>query len=163
MDVVVYALCKKMVSTAVSKIGDIFRIKGKVPSFSDLPAEGNQQGDVYLVGPKIDDSYDEFYWTADETWDIIGSTGPDTSGFITDVNLYAGAGYTGTIENPANDTILKTVYDMMNSKYVEKIDGYSLVDDYEIDKLKAIPADAISEEVADKRYVTLAENELEII
>ncbi|MBO7079697.1 MAG: hypothetical protein J6W64_07820 [Bacilli bacterium] len=61
MDVVVYALCKKMVSTAVSQIGNVFRIKGKVPSFSDLPAEGNQVGDVYLIGPKIDDSYDEYY------------------------------------------------------------------------------------------------------
>ena len=35
MDVVVYALCKKMVSTAVAKIGDVFRIKGKVASYEE--------------------------------------------------------------------------------------------------------------------------------
>lgn len=163
MDVVVYALCKKMVSTAVSKIGDIFRIKGKVPSFSDLPIEGNKQGDVYLVGPKIDNSYDEYYWTVDGSWDLIGSTGPDTSGFITEVNFYAGSSYTGTLENPAEGTILATIYEILNTQYVVQQEGYSLIAQDELEKLQMIPADAISEEDADAKYVPRNEYDLEII
>lgn len=163
MDVVVYALCQKMVSTAISKIGNVFRIKGKVPSFSDLPAEGNQQGDVYLVGPKIDDSYDEYYWTSDETWDFIGSTGPDTSGFLTDIGFYAGDNYTGTLQNPAQGTILATIYEILNSKYVLQQEGYSLIAQDELEKLQMLPTNAISEEDADAKYVLKDDYDLEII
>ena len=162
MDVVVYALCKKMVSTAVSQIGNVFRIKGKVPSFSDLPAEGNQVGDVYLIGPKIDDSYDEYYWTSEDTWEFIGSTGVDTSGFLTDINFYAGSSYTGTLENPAPGTMLATIYDILSSKYVEQQEGYSLIAQDELEKLQMIPADAMSEEDADAKYVSREDYDLEI-
>ena len=120
MDVVVYALCQKMVAAAVSKIGNVFRIKGKLPSFSDLPTEGNKQGDLYLIGPKGDYSYDEYYWTIDETWDLIGTTGPDTSGFLTDINFYAGSNYTGTLEHPAQGTMLATIYEILSSKYASQ-------------------------------------------
>ena len=162
MDVVVYALCKKMVSTAVSKIGNIFDIKGKVPTFSDLPMEGNKQGDLYLVGPKIDDSYDEYYWTSDGFWDFIGSTGPDTSEFLTDVGFYTGNDYTGTLENPAQGTILATIYEILSSKYVEQQDGYSLISQQELEKLQTLPIDAMSEEEADAKYVSWEDYDLEI-
>lgn len=120
MDVVVYALCQKMVAAAVSKIGNVFRIKGKLPSVEDLPTEGNQQGDVYLIGPKADSSYDEYYWTADGEWDLIGTTGPGTSEFLTDVSFYAGSNHTGTLQNPAQGTILATIYEILSSKYASQ-------------------------------------------
>lgn len=65
MDIITYALCKKLVSDA-SSMGAVFSIKGQVPTVDDLPASGNKAGDLYLVGPKGDGSYDEYYYTANE-------------------------------------------------------------------------------------------------
>ena len=61
MDVVVYALCKKLIADSISSIGNIFTLQGTLPSENDLPMSGNESGDIYLVGPKADGSYDEFF------------------------------------------------------------------------------------------------------
>ena len=59
MDIVTYALCKK---SSPSGDGKVFSIKGEVPSIDDLPTSGNTNGDVYLVGPDSQGSYDEYFW-----------------------------------------------------------------------------------------------------
>jgi hypothetical protein len=61
MDLVVYALCKKLISKSIESLGEVFSIKGMVTSKDNLPSSGNKSGDLYLVGPNIDGSYDEYF------------------------------------------------------------------------------------------------------
>lgn len=61
MDLIVYALCKKLITQAISSLGEVFSLKGNLSSVDELPASGNSSGDIYLVGPKTDGSYDEYY------------------------------------------------------------------------------------------------------
>lgn len=63
MDLIVYALCKKLIANSISSLGEVFSLKGNLSSVDDLPTEGNSGGDLYLVGPNTDGSYDEYYWT----------------------------------------------------------------------------------------------------
>ena len=61
MDIITYALCKKAIQKSIETLGDIFTLKGNVSSISELPSSGNEPGDIYLVGPAQDGSYDEYY------------------------------------------------------------------------------------------------------
>ena len=57
MDIITYALCKKLIANSIAALGDVFDIKGTVATKEDLPMSGNKNGDVYLVGPQKDGSY----------------------------------------------------------------------------------------------------------
>lgn len=76
MDLMVYALCRRLIAEASlsSTNGNIFTIKGSVVTFDDLPLSGNANGDVYLVGPRSDGSYDEYFWTDASVWELLGTT-----------------------------------------------------------------------------------------
>lgn len=121
MDLIVYALCKNLVSKAVASLGDVFSLKGNVASINELPLEGNKPGDIYLVGPNQDGSYDEYYWTTNNIWETMGSTG---SGVVMDSitarTLYAGEDNTGTIEDPAEDTIMYVVNNYNRTIFLAK-------------------------------------------
>ncbi|MBO7079696.1 MAG: hypothetical protein J6W64_07815 [Bacilli bacterium] len=58
--------------------------------------------------------------------------------------------------------MLATIYDILSSKYVEQQEGYSLIAQDELEKLQMIPADAMSEEDADAKYVSREDYDLEI-
>ncbi|MGN0992958.1 MAG: hypothetical protein ACI4PE_03465 [Bacilli bacterium] len=120
MDVVVYALCKKMISQGISVIGNIFTLKGSVSSKDNLPTTGNNNGDIYLVGPKTDGSYDEYYWIDPGRWELMGTTSTDLGECITINTLYAGEDGTGTIENPASNTILAIVNSKNRENFLAK-------------------------------------------
>lgn len=109
MDIMVYGLCKKMINQSISTIGNIFTLKGSVPTYDDLPLNNNKQGDIYLVGPMSDGSFDEYYWISSGKWELMGSTAGGLGGYVTINTLYAGPDGTGTPENPAPDTILSVV------------------------------------------------------
>ena len=81
MDLMVYALCRRLIAEASisSTNGNIFTIKGSVPTFDDLPLSGNANGDVFLVGPRADGSYDEYFWTDANVWELLGTTVTDLS------------------------------------------------------------------------------------
>lgn len=115
MDLITYALCRKLIKRSIESLGDIFTLKGNVDSVQSLPSTGNKAGDIYLVGPHQDGSYDEYYWTSNNNWEIMGSTGPGFDGVITEETMYKGEDGTGTIENPAEGTIL----DVVNSKVLK--------------------------------------------
>lgn len=132
MDVLVYALCKKLISQSVSALGDVFTIKGSVSSFDELPTTGNKNGDFYLVGPKSDGSYDEYYWSAALVWESMGSTASELGGYITAATLYEGEDGTGTIENPAPDTIMAVVNSYNRDIFLAKdnTEIYVPIEDY---------------------------------
>lgn len=63
--------------------GIIYRFKGSVPTYSDLPASGLQAGDVY----NVEDSGINYAWTG-TTWDALGGVG-DLSNYYTKSETYS--------------------------------------------------------------------------
>ena len=124
-DVITYSLCKKLIKDA----GKIFSLKGTVTSVNELPLTNNNIGDVYLVGPKSDGSFDEYYWNDAYGWDPIGNTGIEMDGYINDITLYKGADETGTIDNPAEDTIIYTLNNIY-AKQEDIMENYVKFTDY---------------------------------
>ncbi len=61
MDIITLALCKNYIKSSIEALGDVFEVKGKVDSVNQLPQTGNKNGDVWLVGPQADGSYDEYF------------------------------------------------------------------------------------------------------
>ena len=80
MDIVTYALCKKMIASKTN--ADSFKIKGSVSSIDNLPSSGNSNGDMYIVGPNIDGSYSEYYWLENANkWELLGGTATNANVF----------------------------------------------------------------------------------
>lgn len=61
------------ISDAISNLGDLFRFKGRVDSVEQLPANDNQQGDIYLVGLEDASEFEEYYYTG-IFFDYLGKT-----------------------------------------------------------------------------------------
>lgn len=61
----------------VKTLGDVYRAKGSVQTYADLPTENNQVGDVYNVIEAYGDygAGTNFVWTTENTWDALGSAG----------------------------------------------------------------------------------------
>lgn len=60
---------------AIESLGTLFRIMGIKASTSELPASGNRTGDVWFVGSAStagSDKYEEYIWTANNTWEFLG-------------------------------------------------------------------------------------------
>lgn len=57
-----------------NKTTNVYRAKGSVQTYQDLPTEGNQVGDVYNVIEAYEDypAGTNFVWTDTSTWDALG-------------------------------------------------------------------------------------------
>ena len=98
-----------LIDKSLDDLGGIFTLKGTVSSVEELnvlPVEHLNAGDVYLIGPLADNSYDEYVWTDAATWEFLGTTKTDLSGYQDIQGLYSGLDGSGTPENPAEGTIL---------------------------------------------------------
>lgn len=73
---------RQLVQEEIAKLGKVFRMKGRVESTEELPSEGNEEGDVYLVGAESDTDMKEYYWTG-TLWDYMGTTMVDLSNYYT--------------------------------------------------------------------------------
>lgn len=77
------------ISTAITQIGNIFTLKGRVDNVENLPTENVKAGDVYLVGAESDAEFQEYYWTG-TAWDYMGkTTAVDLSGYYTKTEIDA--------------------------------------------------------------------------
>lgn len=61
------------INTAISSLGTVFNLKGRVDTVNDLPSKNNKSGDVYLVGTESSSEFQEYYWTS-TMWDYMGIT-----------------------------------------------------------------------------------------
>lgn len=99
-------------------LGVVYKSKGSVPTFNDLPTSGRHIGDVY----NVQSTGDNYAWTVDNTWDSLGgivdlsdySKKEDTvksitgSGAVVTVTPGSGASKTITINDVANATHAST-------------------------------------------------------
>lgn len=69
-----------IVSSAISALGTLFKLKGSVASYSALPSSGQNQGDTYIVS----DTGKEYVWVVKSGagyWEELGTT-VDLSGYL---------------------------------------------------------------------------------
>lgn len=85
----------------------VFNLKGTVATIENLPTADNKVGDVYLVGPLEDGSYDEYVWL-ESKWEFLGTTQQkiNEEEIVSNAELYAGEDGLGTPDNPAEGTVL---------------------------------------------------------
>ncbi len=95
---------------------NIFNLKGTVSTIEDLPLTDNKVGDVYLVGPRDDNSYDEYLWT-ESAWEFLGTTANkiDETEVTLNTELYEGPDGLGTPSNPAEGTVLAQLKEEIES------------------------------------------------
>ena len=72
------------VAAAISAIGNIQVIKGRVNTYEDLPTSNKSIGDTYFVGLVTDVDMSEYVWTADQRWEKLGKvTAVDLADYYT--------------------------------------------------------------------------------
>lgn len=97
------------ISSAISALGTVFTVKGRVDSVDGLPNTDNKSGDVYLVGAEDADNFAEYYWTG-TLWDFMGQTTEvDLSNYYTKDATYS-----------------KTEVDNLLAAKVDKVEGKGL-------------------------------------
>lgn len=86
---------------------NVFNLKGIVSTIDELPIENNKTGDVYLVGPIEDGTYNEYVWLESD-WEFLGTTEQriDETEITLNIDLFAGPDGLGTPKNPAEGTVL---------------------------------------------------------
>lgn len=108
------------INIAISSLGTVFNLKGRVDTVNDLPSSNNKSGDVYLVGSESATEFNEYYWTS-TMWDYMGVT--------TDVDL---SNYYNKSE--IND-LLKNKVDAVSGKGLSTND-YTTIEKNKLNSLK---------------------------
>ena len=109
------------ITNSIGDIGTIFTLHAttnRVDTVEDLPAEA-EVGNVVLVGLEGAASFDEYYYTPSNKWELMGTTQLSLEGVTMNEALYAGADGTGTAIAPAEGTILKSIYDEIDALQTE--------------------------------------------
>lgn len=118
------------IADAVAKLGNVFTLvqNNRVDTVDQLPKDQQlNPGTVYLVGLEGAKDFDEYYWTADGTWERMGGTAISLEGYVTEIMLYKGTAGTGTTDTPAENTILAAVYSEID-ELSTSIDGINNAD-----------------------------------
>ena len=98
------------IGQAIANLGTIITIKGRVDTKDLLPdAETAKPGNVYLVGAADAVECEEYLYTEDGKWEFVGVTSPSLEGYVTETSLFKGADGNGTMDAPAEGTIMYSV------------------------------------------------------
>ena len=120
------------ISEGITALGTIFRIKGVVATTSELPAEGNETGDVWFVGTVQEgstDSFAEYVWTSNNTWEFLGrvQTEVDLSEYAkityVDAQVKTATDRLDVIEPKAHTHTNKDVLDATTASYTTEEKG----------------------------------------
>lgn len=107
--------------------GKFVKIKGRVGTVDDLPLIADE-GDLYFVGAELDEDSDEYVYTAEGQWELIGNTEVDLSGYVkTDdmKNTYGIETNTvPTIEKNAGVKISKAEYEQIADRETNGVTYY---------------------------------------
>lgn len=120
-----------------SDLTSVYKFKGTVSTYAELPTEGVQSGDVY----NVNDSGKNYVWIENFT---EGQNGWDDLGGIVDLSPYAKTetvnGQIATLEGSiaTNTGAISTINANLNNK-VDKVEGSSLISS---EKLELIDANA---------------------
>ena len=128
-------------------------VSGRFQKVNALPAQG-EANVIYLV-PKatvlVDNIYDEYIWE-DSSWELIGDTQIDLSGYVTDADLTAAlqnyvtsAAFNATISN----YYTKTEVGNLLADKVDKVDGKGL-STYDYDASAKAIVDSVTANLATK-------------
>lgn len=83
------------ISSAISALGNVQRIKGIKATYAELPTTDNKIGDVWFVGTadNTGDSFEEYIWTTNSKWEYLGKRQVETdlSGYTTTTTFNAHA------------------------------------------------------------------------
>ena len=132
-----------------SNISSVFKFKGSVANYDNLPSDSVSNGDVYHV----EDTGKEYVWIEDEdgtgAWEEIGTT-TDVSNFITGVSASDGTSFTkaeGVVTIPlATATVLGLVKGSSSTeenKVAIEADGTMTVNSVNVNKLVQTAGDEL--------------------
>lgn len=109
-DLLVRNWTKEYVNDKVAAIGIPLTIKGRKDTFAEVQALTDMKaGDVWIVGAEADIEKVEYVYTTENVWELLGTTAVSLEGYVNETALYKGAEGLGTVETPADGTILAGV------------------------------------------------------
>lgn len=140
-----------------SDLTSVYKFKGTVSTYAELPTEGVQSGDVY----NVNDSGKNYVWVENFT---EGQNGWDDLGGVVDLSPYALTetvnGQIATLEGSiaTNTGAINTINANLSNK-VDKVDGSSLISS---EKLELIDANAEAIVTLQQKDTTI-ENRLSVV
>lgn len=128
-------------------------VSGRFQKVNELPAQG-EENVIYLV-PKatvlVDNIYDEYIWE-DDSWELIGDTQIDLSGYVTDADLTAALqNYvtSATFNTTISNYYTKTEVGNLLADKVDKVEGKGL-STYDYDAAAKAIVDSVTVNLATK-------------
>ena len=108
-----------IVSSAISALGTLFKLRGAVASYKDLPSSGQNQGDTYIVS----DTGKEYVWVVKSGagyWEELGTT-VDLSGYLVTsaVKQTTGSSQTDVMSQAATTNALLAQKITTTSRHIE--------------------------------------------
>lgn len=146
------------IGDAIAAIGNVVTVKGVKASVEELPAEGNNAGDIWFVGAdgETTDNFSEYIWTTAEKWEYLGRVQVETdlSDYYTkgevDTTTNAIIARVETLENDththSNKAILDATTASFTTEQATKLEGLENYDDTELaGKVSTLETNSVAE------------------
>ena len=105
----------------ITKLGTVFHFNTdirRVDTVNDLPSNADI-ATIIMVGSEDALEYDEYFYSPNGKWELMGTCKTSLDGITTDEVLFAGNKGLGTIEEPVEGTILYNVFNKFNTLNIQ--------------------------------------------